>query len=129
MLAVPPDRRPDPGMLEVLRQVDRVARSLGLDYFVVGAMARDILLTGVFGLSAGRATRDVDLAVAKDGRNSRLSRRALSARARLIPTCELPTGCTRAPSQREETIHWTSFHSAEWRDQGTRSPGHRTALS
>ena len=67
MLAVPPDRRPDPGMLEVLRQVDRVAQALGLDYFVVGAMARDILFTGVFGLSAGRATRDVDLAVAVEG--------------------------------------------------------------
>lgn len=57
MLAVPPDRRPDPGLLEVLRQVDRVAQALMLDYFVVGAMARDILLTGVFGLSADRGTR------------------------------------------------------------------------
>ncbi|MBI4013947.1 MAG: nucleotidyl transferase AbiEii/AbiGii toxin family protein [Candidatus Rokubacteria bacterium] len=54
-------------MLEVLRQVDRVAREVALDYFVVGAMARDILLTGVFGLDAGRATRDVDLAVAVEG--------------------------------------------------------------
>lgn len=54
-------------MLEVLRQVDRVAREVALDYFVVGAMARDILLNGVFGLSAGRATRDVDLAVAVEG--------------------------------------------------------------
>ncbi len=67
MLSVPPERHLDPVMLEVLRQVDRVARELALDYFVVGAMARDILLSGVFGLSAGRATRDVDLAVAVKG--------------------------------------------------------------
>jgi predicted nucleotidyltransferase len=67
MFSVPPERRPDAGMLEVLRQVDRIARALALDYFVVGAMARDILLAGVFGLSAGRATRDVDLAVAVEG--------------------------------------------------------------
>ena len=54
-------------MLEVLRHVDGVARDLAVNYFVVGAMARDILLAGVFGLSAGRATRDVDLAVAMKG--------------------------------------------------------------
>jgi len=64
MRSVPRERRLDPDMLEVLRHVDGVARDLAVDYFVVGAMARDILLTGVFGLSAGRATRDVDLAVA-----------------------------------------------------------------
>ncbi len=67
MLSVARERPIDPVTLEVLRQFDRVARELALDYFVVGAMARDILLTGVFGLSAGRATRDVDLAVAVEG--------------------------------------------------------------
>lgn len=67
MLSVPPERRLDSVMVEVLRHVDRVARDLTVDYFVVGAMARDILLAGVFGLSAGRATRDVDLAVAMRG--------------------------------------------------------------
>ena len=67
MLAVARERPLDPVRLEVLRQVDRVVRELALDYFVVGAMARDILLNGVFGLSAGRATRDVDLAVAVEG--------------------------------------------------------------
>jgi predicted nucleotidyltransferase len=66
MLSVSRERPLDPVTLEVLRQVDRVARELVLDYFVVGAMARDILLNGVFGLYAGRATRDVDLAVAVD---------------------------------------------------------------
>ncbi len=67
MLSVPRERRLDPITLEVLRHVDAVARDLAVDYFVVGAMARDILLTGVFGLSTGRATRDVDLAVAMKG--------------------------------------------------------------
>ena len=67
MHSVPRERRLDPVVLEVLRHVDGVARDLAVDYCVVGAMARDILLTGVFGLSAGRATRDVDLAVAMKG--------------------------------------------------------------
>ena len=67
MLSIPSERHLDPVMLEILRHVDGVARDLAVDYFVVGATARDILLTGVFGLSAGRATRDVDLAVAMKG--------------------------------------------------------------
>ena len=67
MLSVPPERRLDPVTVEILRRVDAVARDLAVDYCVVGATARDILLTGVFGLRATRATRDVDLAVAMPG--------------------------------------------------------------
>lgn len=67
MFSVPRERRLDPAMLEILRHVNGVTRDLAVDYFAVGAMARDILLTGVFGISAGRATRDVDLAVAMKG--------------------------------------------------------------
>jgi predicted nucleotidyltransferase len=67
MLSIARERPLDPDTVAVLRRVDRVARELGLDWFVVGAMARDIMLTGVFGLPAGRATRDVDLAVAVEG--------------------------------------------------------------
>ncbi|MBI2158748.1 MAG: hypothetical protein HYU26_17895 [Candidatus Rokubacteria bacterium] len=52
--------------LEILILVERVTRELALDYFVIGATARDILLSGVFGLDTGRATRDVDFAVALD---------------------------------------------------------------
>lgn len=63
MLSVAPEHPVDPETLEVLRQVDRAARALTLEYFVVGAMARDILLSGVFGLATGRATRDVDLGI------------------------------------------------------------------
>lgn len=55
-----PDCPLDSVMLELFRHM----RATGVDYFLVGATARDILLTKVFGQSAGRATRDVDLAVA-----------------------------------------------------------------
>src|SRR2546422_5961864 len=64
MLSVPPDRSLAPHTLEVLKLVDRIARELELDYFVTGALARDILLSGVFGLDSGRGTMDVDLAIA-----------------------------------------------------------------
>lgn len=66
MLSVAPERPVAPIALDVLTLVDRVARDIGLDYFVTGAMARDLLLYHVFGLETGRATLDVDLAVAVD---------------------------------------------------------------
>ena len=67
MLSVAPDRPVDPLAIEILKQVDPVARALGIEYLVTGATARDILLVGVFGLETGRGTRDVDLAIAVDG--------------------------------------------------------------
>jgi len=67
MLSVARDRPVDPLAIEILKQVDPVARALGIEYLVTGATARDILLVGVFGLETGRGTRDVDLAIAIDG--------------------------------------------------------------
>ena len=67
MLSVAHDRPVDPLTLAILRRVDSLVQELGIDYFVAGAIARDILMTGVFGLDTGRATRDVDLAVAVEG--------------------------------------------------------------
>jgi predicted nucleotidyltransferase len=66
-LFVAPERPVDPLAIEILRLVDRVTQELDLEYFVTGATARDILLTGVFGLETGRGTRDVDLAIAFNG--------------------------------------------------------------
>lgn len=64
MLSVKSDRPVDPLTLAVLRAIAGITRELGLPYFVAGAMARDIVLTNVFGIDTGRATQDVDLAVA-----------------------------------------------------------------
>lgn len=67
MLSVARERPIDPRLLEILTLVDRITRELTLDYFVTGAMAREILLNNVFGIDAGRETYDVDLAIALDG--------------------------------------------------------------
>ncbi len=64
MLSLRSDQPINPLVLLVMREVDRVAKELGVAYFVAGAMARDILLTNVFGIAAERATRDIDFAVA-----------------------------------------------------------------
>lgn len=64
MLFVILDRPVDPLTVHVSREIDRVARELNLAYFLAGAMARDIVLTNVFGIDTGLATRDVDFGVA-----------------------------------------------------------------
>ncbi|MBE0658298.1 MAG: nucleotidyl transferase AbiEii/AbiGii toxin family protein [Bryobacteraceae bacterium] len=48
----------------ILRGVSKAATVLKIDFFVAGAMARDIVLVNVWGQAPGRATRDIDLGVA-----------------------------------------------------------------
>jgi predicted nucleotidyltransferase len=50
--------------VEVIRVVHQAAAELGLKYFLAGATAREIMLRGVFGLSPGRATLDIDFGFA-----------------------------------------------------------------
>jgi len=65
-LSARPDRPVDPLLIDILRRVDVVAREQGIDYFVGGALARDLILLHVFGKDTGRATRDVDLGICID---------------------------------------------------------------
>lgn len=58
------DQPIDPVTIEILRAVAEEAGAEGIDHMLVGATARDILLTHVFGLPTRRATYDVDFAVA-----------------------------------------------------------------
>lgn len=62
--SISPKRPLDPTLLHVLRAVAEESAAAGIDYMLVGATARDMLLTHVFDLPAGRATYDVDFAVA-----------------------------------------------------------------
>jgi len=63
MLSVRPDKPVDPLTVAVSREIDRIARELKVPYFLAGAMARDIVLTHVFGIETGLATSDVDFGV------------------------------------------------------------------
>lgn len=62
-LTVQPDRPVDPLLVDILRRVDAATRELSIEYFVGGALARDLILFHVFGRHTGRATRDVDLGI------------------------------------------------------------------
>lgn len=63
MLSVRPDKPVDPLTIAASREIDLIARELNLPYFLAGAMARDIVLTHVFGIETGLATSDVDFGV------------------------------------------------------------------
>jgi predicted nucleotidyltransferase len=54
----------DPTALEILRTVTGEAAAAGIECMIVGATARDILLTHLIGIPPRRATYDVDFAVA-----------------------------------------------------------------
>jgi len=67
LLSIRPDRPVDQVVVAIIRGVEEAAEGLQIPYFVAGATARDLLLTHVFGIETGRATRDVDFAVALSG--------------------------------------------------------------
>lgn len=53
----------DPACRELLSTVAGVAVAQGLDFFVIGATARDMILCHGYGIEPGRATVDIDIAV------------------------------------------------------------------
>lgn len=58
-------RKPIPdAVVEILRSVERVATRLGIEWFIVGATARDILFEHVYETGISRATNDVDFGMA-----------------------------------------------------------------
>ncbi|MCF8197203.1 MAG: nucleotidyl transferase AbiEii/AbiGii toxin family protein [Sulfuritalea sp.] len=61
-----PDRPVEPIALLVIQEIHKASNALGLPVFLVGAMARIILLENIHGLPPGRATKDVDFAFALD---------------------------------------------------------------
>ncbi|QEC78598.1 nucleotidyl transferase AbiEii/AbiGii toxin family protein [Mucilaginibacter ginsenosidivorax] len=52
-----------PGITEMLKEMEPVFTLFGIDYYVVGAVARDIHLSADPGAAAIRKTKDVDLAI------------------------------------------------------------------
>lgn len=62
--SIKPDHPLPAILVDILRDVAEEAERQGIETMLVGATARDILLTHVFGLESRRATYDVDFAVA-----------------------------------------------------------------
>lgn len=57
----------DPVHKQALRTVARAAATVGADWFLTGAMARDWVFTLIHGIDTHRATRDADIGIALAG--------------------------------------------------------------
>jgi predicted nucleotidyltransferase len=55
-----------PSVAEMLKAMENIFREFGLDYFLVGALARDIRLSSHKDFTAKRKTKDIDIAVMLD---------------------------------------------------------------
>jgi len=60
-------RKLDSSLVEVLQVVNQVVTTLGIRYFVVGAMARDIVFEYCYAIRPARGTRDLDIGVDVSG--------------------------------------------------------------
>ncbi|MBW2334453.1 MAG: hypothetical protein JRF06_05045, partial [Deltaproteobacteria bacterium] len=49
--------------VRLFETIAKAAESLNVPFFVVGATARDIILSEGYGIEVGRATKDIDLGV------------------------------------------------------------------
>lgn len=63
-ISVSSDAVPASGFRELVAVLKAATETQGADFFVIGALARDLLLEVVHGAEVRRATRDVDVAVA-----------------------------------------------------------------
>ncbi|MDD4996800.1 MAG: nucleotidyl transferase AbiEii/AbiGii toxin family protein [Syntrophales bacterium] len=59
----------DSRTVAALRAVKEIAESLDIPFFIVGASARDFVLTHCYGIEARRATKDIDLGIEVAGWN------------------------------------------------------------
>ncbi|WP_282235821.1 nucleotidyl transferase AbiEii/AbiGii toxin family protein [Salinicola endophyticus] len=71
----------EPSVRDTLGDMNTVAAALGIDYVLIGATARDIVLHHLFGAPRPRATRDIDFAIyVRDWDDYRRVRHALVGR-------------------------------------------------
>ena len=66
---IEPVRAVDPVTCRILRLSDHATAAAGSRYFVAGAAARDLMLVNAFGMTPGRATRDIDFGIAIESWN------------------------------------------------------------
>jgi predicted nucleotidyltransferase len=57
----------DPVLVDLLLKIKEIAKEVNIDFFVIGATARDLILEKGYRISAKQATKDVDLGVMVNG--------------------------------------------------------------
>ena len=57
----------NPLLKELLKELNTFFSNLNMDFYVIGATARDIILSNLHGLTPERKTADLDIAIAISG--------------------------------------------------------------
>lgn len=100
MYTIRPDKPLNPVIVEILARVQEVTQAAGYSYLLVGATARDMLMTHVFGIESRRATHDVDFAIAVESWDQFHALKAeLAARGGFAPATDKPHLLHYAPAQ------------------------------
>jgi len=100
--------------IAVLSEIDTISRDLNFDFFIVGVMARDILLQHAHGLPTIRATSGIDIGVFVSGWDRfRALKEALVSTGKFKPTRQQTPNYAifwkGKPHQREGTkLRWMS---------------------
>lgn len=55
--------RQQPEITEMLSALEKGFKKFGIDFYLVGAVARDVWMSGIHGIAPRRATADIDFAV------------------------------------------------------------------
>ena len=124
---------------ELLGTINDVAESLKVPFFVVGAMARDTILTQGYSIDTGRATQDIDLGVkvsdwdgyerlkeglvatGKFGRDKKQAQRLVYAQ--ILPIDLIPFGAIAEPDDR---LSWPAEHDTTMRTLGFEEAYHNS---
>lgn len=64
MKIIKPAKPIDELTVEIVREMQKTSKALGVDLMLVGAQAKVILLENIYGRNPGRATSDIDIAFA-----------------------------------------------------------------
>lgn len=79
----------DPGLTEMLQALERAFARFKVHYYLVGAVSRDIWMSGIHKIRSGRATRDIDMDGFKEVYDTGLPEIEIAGRHR-FQFCTLP---------------------------------------
>ena len=92
----------NPELKDILQALNTFFQSKKIDFYIVGATARDILLTNLYGLIPERKTMDIDIAIAiSDWKEFEIIERELPQREYAIDV--IPFG---GIAQKDGNIYW-----------------------
>ncbi|MEN8216747.1 MAG: hypothetical protein ABFS56_10305 [Pseudomonadota bacterium] len=98
-------KRLDPLTLDIFQSLAEIAARLNISFFIVGATARDVILTNIYGIPTVRATADIDLFSFPRGAKECLHGRGASRKKNwFLPRCSTQSVGACIPLPRVGTV-------------------------